>query len=43
LKRNQFLRKAGIEQALHIPSVRHAYEEAMSIITSIEYSKELLD
>jgi Tn7-like transposition protein D/TniQ len=36
LKRRQFLQKINIDHVLHIPSVRDAYEEAMSIITSIE-------
>lgn len=36
LKRKQFLRKLNIDHVLHIQSVRRAYEEAMSIIISIE-------
>jgi len=36
LKRRQFIKIINIDQTLHIPCVRDAFEEAMSMITSLE-------
>jgi len=38
-KRKEFLRKVNIDHVIHLPSVRHAYEEAMATVYTMKLSE----